>query len=961
MNIISKKTISESLAEATLEATDNGILVIDSARKVIKHNSRFVELWKIPSALLKTDKDEALLAFVLEQLSDPQAFLDKVMALYSDPEAESFDVIAFKDGRVFERFSRPMYLDGEVVARVWSFRDITVAEKTKRELRREVAFRNAIIRTLPDLIWLKDPDGHYLACNNRFEAFFGASEAEILGKTDYDFVDAELADSFRDHDKKAILKGSPSVNEEWITFAIDGRRELLETTKTPMFDQAGELIGVLGIGHNITKRRESQNKLTQSEERFSLAMRGANDGLWDWNLETDEVYYSPRWKSMLGYSENELGGDINTWSSLVHPADKDLVLEKVQDYVDDRAGSFEVEMRMRHKEGHEIVVLSRAFRVSRKSDGKAVRLVGTHIDITQRKKAESFAKRHSEILEMIATGESACRIYDAIALMYEERHPGMRCSMLELDGDTLLHGGAPSLPAAYCKAVHGLKIGPDVGSCGASTYTGRRCLVENIDTDPKWAGIKQFALPHGMRCCWSEPIKNSSGKVLGAFGMYYNHAALPNEEESNDLKSAARLAGIIMEREQSGKELDRHREKLEQLVAERTLELERAKKEAEEANQAKSLFLAKMSHEIRTPMNGVLGMLELLLNAGLDERQRRRAAMAHRSAQSLLGIIDTVLDFSKIEAGRMQLSEEDFNLRSLLEECLALVTDQARQKGLALIASLPTDLQADMRGDPIKLQQVLLNLIGNAVKFTERGEVRFGVRVLSQDRAAMRLQFEIEDTGPGIEPEQLERIFNAFDQVDGGSARHHSGVGLGLAITRQLVNLMGGDVVCSSTPGVGARFQVRLHFRPAATRIKDAPLDADSAAISTDFDAHILLVEDNPVNQEVALVMLETLGCRVNVAADGQEALNAARHTEFDLILMDCHMPAMDGFAATREIRRLERECSRSPVPIIALSADVRTGIVERCRTAGMDGYIGKPFVMAQLRAVLEQYLTRTQ
>ena len=302
-----------------------------------------------------------------------------------------------------------------------------------------------------------------------------------------------------------------------------------------------------------TEKRSAE--LYKSEERFSLAMRGANDGLWDWNIETDEVYYSVRWKSMLGYEENELANDLSTWTSLVHPDDKDMVLEKVQDYIAGRADSFEVEMRMQHRDGREIFILSRAFLVLNESDGKAVRLVGTHVDITDRKKVEAFDDKNAEILEMIAIGCPATDIYDAIALMYEGRHPGLRCSMLELHGNKLLHGGAPSLPKEYCEAVHGLKNGPSVGSCGTSTFTGKRVLVENIDTDYKWEKIKHVALPHGMRSCWSEPIMSSRGDVLGAFGMYYNHPALPDEEESADLKSAARLASIVMERDQAQKRI----------------------------------------------------------------------------------------------------------------------------------------------------------------------------------------------------------------------------------------------------------------------------------------------------------------------------------------------------------------------------------------------------------------------
>ena len=307
---------------------------------------------------------------------------------------------------------------------------------------------------------------------------------------------------------------------------------------------------------NISQFAEKRNaEFYKNEERFSLAMRGANDGIWDWNLETDEAYYSPRWKSMLGYQEDELENEFNTWASLVNADDKDRVLKKVDDYITGRTDSYEVEMRMHHKGGREVFVLSRAFLVNRESDGKAVRLIGTHVDITEQKKVDLFNAKNLEILQMIAIGNPASDIYDAIALMYEARHSGLRCSMLELHGNKLMHGGAPSLPKEYCDAVNGLEYGPNVGSCGTSTYTGKRVVVENIETDPKWAKITHVALPHGMRSCWSEPIKNSSGKVLGAFGMYYNYPALPSKEESNDLESAAWLAGIIMEREQDQKRI----------------------------------------------------------------------------------------------------------------------------------------------------------------------------------------------------------------------------------------------------------------------------------------------------------------------------------------------------------------------------------------------------------------------
>lgn len=324
-------------------------------------------------------------------------------------------------------------------------------------------------------------------------------------------------------------------------------------SKEILLKEIKKLRAELAAAHETKDVRTAQ--LFNSEERFALAMRGASDGLWDWNMETDEVYYSPRWKSMLGYDEHELDNNLNSWTSLVHPDDNPYVLNEVQKLLSGETDSFEVEMRMHHKMGHEVYIRSRGFKVVRNSKSEPVRLIGTHVDITLQKKADIFGARNSKILEMIAKGDPAPDVYNEIALMYEERHLGLRCSMLELDGRKLLHGGAPSLPKAYCEAVHGLINGPEIGSCGASSYTGKRVLVEDIAIDPKWKDLKAVALPFGMRSCWSEPIKSSSGNVLGAFGMYHDYPSLPNEEELNDLKSAAQLTSIVMDREQNQKRI----------------------------------------------------------------------------------------------------------------------------------------------------------------------------------------------------------------------------------------------------------------------------------------------------------------------------------------------------------------------------------------------------------------------
>ena len=294
----------------------------------------------------------------------------------------------------------------------------------------------------------------------------------------------------------------------------------------------------------------------QSERTLS---RRATDscGLWKWDLETGKVFYSSSWAQMLGYSEDEQDNPRRAWTAYVHPDDRHRLSQILRNCLSNKADTFTIALRLRHRDGHCIDTLCRAFRINREADNSPLFLVGNHTDITKISRAEGFNEKNGQILEMIAIGKPAEEIYNAIALMYEARHPGIRCSMLELKDNILLHGGAPSLPKAYCDAIHGLKIGPNIGSCGTSTFTGRRCLVENIETDPKWASIKHFALPHGMRSCWSEPIKSSSGQVLGAFGMYRNYPALPNREELADLISAARITGIVMERDQDQKRIRR--------------------------------------------------------------------------------------------------------------------------------------------------------------------------------------------------------------------------------------------------------------------------------------------------------------------------------------------------------------------------------------------------------------------
>jgi two-component system sensor histidine kinase/response regulator len=384
-------------------------------------------------------------------------------------------------------------------------------------------------------------------------------------------------------------------------------------------------------------------------------------------------------------------------------------------------------------------------------------------------------------------------------------------------------------------------------------------------------------------------------------------------------------------------------------------ELIRAKAAAEAATRSKSTFLANISHEIRTPMNGVLGTLELLLNSTLQSRQRELATTAYRSAESLLEVINDVLDFSRIEAGHMRIETRDFDLRLLLENTLDMLRVQASAKGLVLASEFDPQLPRGLRGDQGRLRQVLVNLLGNAVKFTGQGQVTLAARV--HGASPTLLELEVRDTGPGIGPDQQARIFEAFSQADDSTTRSHSGSGLGLAISRRLVQLMGGDIALRSQLGEGACFICRIPIELVDGF--DEPSDDEvSAPQNTRFDARVLLAEDHVVNRMVGRGMLEAFGCKVMVVENGLQAVAALQNGPFDLVLMDCYMPELDGFDAAREIRRREAVVGASATPIVALTADVQKGIAERCREAGMNDYLAKPLKQAILRDALSRWLT---
>ncbi len=765
----------------------------------------------------------------------------------------------------------------------------------------EIGFR-ALVEQGLDLLYVIDADGVFRYASPAFERATGWRPTELVGASAFDLVHpddvpaaraalaaaATTPDGIGDVQCRVRLKDG-----SWRWFEILGRNRCHDPA----------VRGVLCHVRDLAARRAAETAL----DRFftlspdPLAILGADGTVHRLNAA---------WRDTFGGEPDEAAPRL---LDVVHPDDVPRTDAALRGTFE-RAEVVAFDNRVRAKDGTYRWLAWRA--VASPADGL---VYATARDVTDRRRTEAFQAGQTWVLELLATGASLDDVLAALVQTVEEQVPGMRCSILLLDaeGRRLHHGAAPSLPEAYCKAIDGLEIGPDAGSCGTAAYRRERVAVADVTVDPRWERFRNLALAHGLRACWSEPIIAADGNVLGTLAMYYGEPRTPNRRETNLIVIAAHLAAIAIERKRAERELEVARDR------------------ALEAAQIKSQFLANVSHEVRTPMNAIIGMTDLTLETELTAEQREYLEVVRTSAHNLLALLDAVLDVARVEAGRLEIHAAPFAFRAELAGALEPLRQRAAQKGLRLVVDVDSAVPDAVVGDAGRLRQVVTNLVANGIKFTEAGEVAVRVGVESTTAAGPIVHVAVADTGIGIPPTRLRGIFRPFEQADGSTTRRFGGAGLGLALAAQVVERMGGGIWVESEPGRGSVF----HFTVPLALAPASPAATTNGAI-------IMTTDRTPPPRDVidGEALLELVGGDGDALADLVELYRAEAPRSID---------ALRTALAQADAAALSAAAHRLKGSLLTLAAHEASAEALRLEQLGRDGRLAA--IEPALQALVER------
>ncbi len=684
------------------------------------------------------------------------------------------------------------------------------------------------------------------------------------------------------------------------------------------------------ISISYVRLSASRRALGKAQERLRLALVAARQDWFDANLKTGEGQVGPEFPRMLGYEPEAFSSSVQNWMDSTHPSDAPQVMAQFQQLIQS-GNPGNLEYRRMNKAGEWQWIQSTGKVVEWDADGKARRLTGIHQDITERK-----------------------RVDDALRAS-EQQH---RLLVQHLHAGVVVHGPDTQIILANEQASRMLGLSIDQ-------------MKGKVDIDPVWHFVREDETvmpleqyPVQRVLTLHQPIRDLVVGVIRTSiedRVWLLVNAFPEFDVHQQLTQIVVTFIDITSRKQADAELLQHRNHLEELVSARTSELAQARDAAEAANRAKSTFLANMSHELRTPMNGVMGMVDMALRRATDPQQIDWLNKSKSSAHHLLAVINDILDISKIEADRLTLESVSFRFGEVLENLLSLLGHKAQEKQIKLLVDLDPEVpRMGFLGDPLRLGQILLNLTGNALKFTEHGSITVRARLLEDHPEDVLMRIEVADTGIGIAPEDQKRLFTAFEQADGSMTRKYGGTGLGLVISKRLVQLMGGEIGVESTPGQGSTFWFTVRLGKSTAAVLPAPTftgkSADERLLDKYAGTRVLLAEDEPVNQEVSRGLLEDAGLVVDLAEDGQQALDLAKQNTYALILMDMQMPHLNGVEATMAIRALP---AYAQTPILAMTANAFDEDRQVCLDAGMNDHISKPVDPDKLYETLLAWLEK--
>ena len=786
-------------------------------------------------------------------------------------------------------------------------------------------FKLGIDRT-DNAVFITDPNGIIQYVNPGFNKVYGFTAEEAIGKTPRIIKSGVIPSEQYQHFWGTLLSGG-TISGELVNKTKDGRIIPIAGTNSPILDENGKVLGFLAVHQDITDRKKYEEDLRRSQEQYALAAEGANDGLWDWDIAGNEIYYSPRWKSMLGYEMNELTRGFADWEDLIHPEDHDYAVNALDDYLTGKAEMYDVEIRLRHKDGTWRWIRDRG-KALRDENGKATRMAGSHSDVTDRKIAEESIRRRNEYLaasseigKIVTSTLDVNTIFARTVNLINDRfgfyHAGI--FIVEETGfNAALREATGEAGAEMKKSKHSLQVNTK-SIVGKVTLEGNAIVVNDVSADP----LHKFnpMLPE-TRAEAAIPLRIGS-RVIGAIDIQAKVVNAFTEDEVTVLQTLADQVAVAIDNA-------------------RSYELsQQAVMEMREIDRLKSQFLANMSHELRTPLNSIIGFSRVILK-GIDgpitELQQQDLTAIYNSGSHLLSLINDILDLSKIEAGKMELAFDEVNITDVTNSVLSTMTGLVKDKPVELKREIEADLPT-VRADAIRVRQVMINLLSNAAKFTDEGNIVVQVGLRPNASGRNEIQVSVTDTGPGISEQDQTKLFQPFSQVDDSPTRKTGGTGLGLSICQHLISMHGGRIWVESQVGKGSTFYFTLPLFRKEKEFETTPI----------LNKMILAIDDDPQVVSLYERYLQPQGYQVVPLSDPSRAVERAKQLRPFAITLDIMMPGIDGWQVLDSLKG-DPDTRHIPVIVCSIIEDLEKGF-----SLGAADYLVKPILEDDLVNALDR------